>query len=83
MGVPPERPVRQEGACATLPLFPNPDNLYRWLGLERSGEPRRPGDARQGVADALLPRRGQPRLRGQRLSGGGAPGPRRADGSRR
>lgn len=25
-------------ACATLPLFPNPDNLYRWLGLERSGE---------------------------------------------
>lgn len=22
-------------ACATLPLFPNPDDLYRWLGLER------------------------------------------------
>ena len=60
-------------ACATLPLFPNPDNLYRWLGLERSGElvaremPDRASRMHCSHGE------GSPAYRGQRLSGGGAP----------
>ena len=73
-------------ACATLPLFPNPDNLYRWLGLERSGElvaREMPDRASRPDGTAPTARAAPPTAGNASRAGGRAAGPRRADGSGR